>query len=153
MSQPFPWKMASIAAGSSCRARTRRTSSSGSPPLAHKVTDSSGSGCTRKVTVAMKARVPQEPHISLGRSNPATVFTTLPPPLARMPSARTTLTPMIRSRTEPKRVRSGPNEFAATIPPSVALSGCGGSSASRCPCLASSCWSPSSVTPHSTMTT
>ena len=60
---------------------------------------------------------------------------------------------MIRSRTDPYRVRSGPKELAATIPPSVAFSGCGGSSASRWPFFASSPCNCASVTPHSTVTT
>src|SRR5581483_4110154 len=137
-SHPAPSPTASIAAGSSCCDLTRRTSSTGSAPRARSESVCSGSGWTRKVAVAMNASVPYEPHISLGRSNPATVFTTFPPPFARVPAARTTEIPMIRSRTLPYRVRSGPNEFAATIPPMVAFSGCGGSSASRWPFFPSS---------------
>ena len=45
--------------------------------------------------------VPSEPHATFGRSKPATFFTTLPPPRATSPSARTSVTPMIRSRTAP----------------------------------------------------
>ena len=75
---------------------------------ARSVTVFSGIGWTRKVAVAMNASVPREPHMSFGRSKPATVFTTLPPPFARVPSARTTEIPMIKSRTDPYRVRSGP---------------------------------------------
>ena len=51
--------------------------------------------------MAISPSVPSEPTISLGRSKPATFFTTLPPPRAAVPSARTMEMPMIRSRTLP----------------------------------------------------
>ena len=65
------------------------------------VTVASGSGWSRKVTVAIIPRVPSEPTISFGRSKPATFLTTLPPPCASRPSERTSEIPMIRSRTDP----------------------------------------------------
>ena len=61
----------------------------------------SGSGCSRNVAVAMRPSVPREPTIIFGRSKPATFFTTLPPPLATAPSARTSVTPRTRSRSVP----------------------------------------------------
>ena len=61
----------------------------------------SGSGWSRKVTVVMSPSVPSDPTKRRGRSKPATFFTTLPPPRAAIPSARTMETPMIRSRAVP----------------------------------------------------
>ena len=50
---------------------------------------------------AKRRGVPSDPVNSLGRSNPATFLTTLPPARACVPSARTKETPMMRSRAEP----------------------------------------------------
>ena len=86
--------------------------------------------------------VPSEPTISFGRSKPATFLTTLPPPRASVPSARTSEMPMMRSRTDPYRARRGPKAFAATMPPTVARSGRGGSSASRWPAARASAEAP-----------
>ena len=116
------------------------------------VPDASGSGCRRKTTSATRPSVPREPHRRRGRSKPATFFTTLPPPWAMTPSARTSVTPMTRSRTAPNRVRRGPNAFAATTPPTVARSGSGGSRARRWPWGARARWRAATVMPDSTAT-
>src|SRR6266581_3581359 len=68
---------------------------------------------------------------------PATFFTTLPPLLASVPSGRAMVTPMIKSRSAPKRKRSAPLSFVESTPPIVAFSGHSGSSANRWPCCAS----------------
>ncbi len=65
------------------------------------VAEVSGSGWSRKTTSARSPSVPSEPQRRRGRSKPATFFTTLPPPCATTPSARTSVTPMTRSRTGP----------------------------------------------------
>ena len=92
---------------------------------------SGATGCSRKIACVMIPKVPNEPVASLGRSYPATFFTTFPPLLARVPSGKASVMPMIRSRKDPKRVRSGPLSFVARIPPTVARSGHKGSSAAR----------------------
>ena len=50
---------------------------------------------------------------------------------SRLQAASASVTPMIRSRKAPKRVRSDPLSFVTRIPPTVALSGQRGSSATR----------------------
>src|SRR5215203_768050 len=76
-------------------------------------------GCSLKFASAMTPSVPREPVNSLERSYPATFLTTLPPAFATVPSASTTFTPMIRSLIVPYLRRLSPEEFAATIPPTV----------------------------------
>src|SRR5712692_6703353 len=98
---------------------------------------SCGRGCKRNTASAMTPSVPSDPAASFGKSYPATFFTTLPPLRAKVPSAKASVTPMMRSRKEPNRARNAPLSLVARMPPMVARSGQSGSSASRCPCSAS----------------
>src|SRR5262245_50331395 len=60
--------------------------------------------------------------------------------------------PRSRSRTVPCDARSGPDRLAATRPPIVVRSGCGGSSGSHWPAVASCPWRLASGQPASTVT-
>src|SRR6202040_2689324 len=95
-----------------------------------------GKGCSRKLARVMIPSVPSAPVASFGKSYPATFFTTLPPLEARVPSGKAIVTPMIRSRSAPYRIRSEPLSFVERIPPTVARSGHSGSTAIRWPCSA-----------------
>ena len=78
------------------------------------VRDAGGSGWSLKATSVTMASVPNEPTSSLATSKPATFFTTLPPLRPMVPSERTKLAPITRSRGVPNRVRSGPLAAVAT---------------------------------------
>lgn len=95
-----------------------------------------GTGCSRNAASTMSPRVPYEPQKRRPRSYPATFLTTLPPERAIRPSARTIVSPMIRSRGVPYRVLSGPDAPVAIVPPTVEP-GRGTSRARRWPCSAS----------------
>ena len=71
------------------KSATSARSSSGPSAANRTVASASGSGWRRTVTVVMSASVPSDPTSRRGTSNPATFFTTFPPPFARTPSART----------------------------------------------------------------
>src|SRR6516165_1882647 len=60
-----------------------------------------GSGWSRNTASTISPSVPNDPVNSLPRSYPATFLTTFPPDFATVPSARTTVIPMIRSRGVP----------------------------------------------------
>src|SRR5229473_3026837 len=112
---------------------------------------SCGRGCKRNTASAMTPSVPSDPAASFGKSYPATFFTTLPPLRAKVPSAKASVTPMMRSRKEPNRARNAPLSLLARMPPMVARSGQSGSSASRCPCSASVRWNWSTLHPACTV--
>src|SRR5918994_1814363 len=97
----------------------------------------------------MNASRPSEPHTRRARSYPATFLTTLPPALAIVPSASTTVAPRTRSRGAPKRWRSGPETLRARSAPIVGSPG--GSRESRCPAAARTARSSLSRTPASTV--
>ena len=80
---------------------------------------------------------------------PRDVLHDLPPALAIVPSASTSVAPSTRSRGAPKRWRSGPERFCARSAPIVGSPG--GSSESRCPLAARSARSSESRTPASTV--
>src|SRR6266498_1562742 len=78
---------------------------------------------------------------------------TCPPARATVPSARTSVTPITRSRTAPYRSRRGPKSPVANRPPTVAPPpSVGGSSANHCPSLDSCSWSARNGMPASTRT-
>jgi len=86
-----------------------------------------GRGVQPEVTVATAGPACRaNPTSSRGRSKPATFFTTLPPRAASTPSARTRETPMMRSRADPYRARSGPNGVRRHDSPGGGRPGCGG---------------------------
>ena len=90
--------------GSSWASRTATTTARTWAPVGRStvtVALASGSGWSLKVTEVISPSVPSEPTKRRGRSKPATFFTTLPPPLATTPSARTMERPMMRSRAVP----------------------------------------------------
>ena len=65
------------------------------------VTEVSGLGKTLKFAVAITAKVPKEPIMSLPMSRPVTFFTTMPPELTNFPSMVAKRMPMVMSRAEP----------------------------------------------------
>ena len=91
-----------------------------------------GVGTILNVTSAMTPSVPSPPTWSRSMAKPVTFFTTLPPLLTTVPSGRTARMPMTISRGRPKPVPSGPAIPAASVPPTVARPGRGGSSGSHC---------------------
>src|ERR1700722_6496003 len=136
----------------SCTARTTRLASPRSRAI--KVNDHvlRGIGCSRKLARVITPSVPSAPVTSFGRSYPATFFTTLPPLEANVPSGSAIVTPIIRSRNAPYRIRNEPLSFAERIPPTVARSGHSGSMAMRWPCSASVFCRSWIVQPASTLT-
>ena len=85
-------------------------------------------------------------------AKPVTFFTTLPPLLTTVPSARTARMPMTISRGRPKPVPSGPAMPAASVPPTVARPGRGGSSGSHCDSRVNASCSAPTVQPACTVT-
>ncbi len=78
---------------------------------------------------------------------------TLPPECATVPSARTTVIPITRSRTAPYLRRRGPESAVATNPPTVAPGpALAGSTPSHWPVLARRFWRSATGTPASTAT-
>ena len=97
------------------------------------VASPAGRGVSFNETSAITPRVPRAPMCSLAMSNPLTFLTTCPPLLVTVPSAWTTFMPITVSRMLPNCHLSGPLAPTASVPPSVALSGSGGSTARNCP--------------------
>ena len=80
--------------------------------------------------------MPSEPHdpvSSLTRSNPATFFTTRPPPRAMSPSPATNSMPRMLSRTSPNPCASGPLDAVAMVAPNDPWALPNGSRARTCP--------------------
>src|SRR5581483_4460130 len=148
--RPGQWTSTEEGASGARRiARALVCASAGSSTGATSVREASGTGWSRSATRTIRPSRPAEPQKSFARSYPATFLTTLPPELAIVPSASTTVTPITRSRAAPKRWRSGPDRSAARHAPIVGLPG--GSSASRWPAAASRSFRSRIRTPASTI--
>ena len=111
-----------------------------------------GTGTTLNVTSAMTPSVPSPPTCSRSMAKPVTFLTTLPPLFTTVPSGSTARMPMTISRGRPNPALSGPAMPAASVPPTVARSGSGGSMGSHCPARPSAACSAPTVHPACTVT-
>ena len=87
------WAAAETAAGNASAALISRLAAWSDSPRNSTVVSVRGRGSTRMVIVMSTASVPQDPAISLGKSNPVTFLTTAPPPLSASPRPETAVKP------------------------------------------------------------
>ena len=120
-------------------------------PCAVNQPDAMGSGHNLSVACTITPRVPSEPTMRRGRSNPVTSLTVRPPPVTTRPSPVATTTSMSESRTAPWRSRARPVRAPARMPPTVAP-GVMSAWAQRWPLPASSAATSVASVPPSTVT-